>query len=224
MTSLILPVFARPLLDKEWRSTLLDETNKSETYNMLPFMHIPPCLVIKMVSQSVFWLHAFPQTDGVSTHMSLWEIMTGQKLDYARHCKFELGEYVQTHEQHDNPMTPRTIGALALHPTGNAQGTWYFLSLPMGQRLKQNHSTKLPMPHEVIDCVHRMAHQQKANPGLVFADRNNVMDPMDNPNDSDDSDDEMYIDDDSDNDGDNWSDPDDDGDTDPSDDNRVDES
>jgi hypothetical protein len=75
--------------------------------------------------------------------------MTGQKLDYARHCKFEFGEYVQTHEQHDNSMTPRTIGALALHPTGNAQGTWYFLSLSTGRRLKRNHATKLPMPHEV---------------------------------------------------------------------------
>jgi hypothetical protein len=54
-------------------------------------------------------------------------------------------------------MTPRTIGALTLHPTGNAQGTWYFMSLSMGRVLKQNHAMKLPMPHEVIDSVHRMA-------------------------------------------------------------------
>jgi hypothetical protein len=69
-----------------------------------------------------------------------------------------------------------------------------------------------------------MACRQKANPGLVFADHNNVMDPTDNPNDSDDSDDEMYIDNDSDDDGNNWSDPDDEGDADPSDDDSVDES
>jgi hypothetical protein len=127
------------------------------TYNTLPFVHMPTRLVIEMASQSVFWIHAFPKTDGVSSHMSPREIMTGQKLDYARHCKFEFGEYVQTHEQHDNSMTPRTIGALALRPTGNAQGTWYFLSLSTGRRLKRNHATKLPMPHEVVNCVHRMA-------------------------------------------------------------------
>jgi hypothetical protein len=127
------------------------------TYNTLPFTHMPPHLVIEMAKQAIFWLHSFPRVDGVSDHMSPREIMTGQRLDYARHCRFEYGEYVQTHEQHDSSMTPRTIGALALWPTGNAQGTWYFMSLLTGQVLKQNHATQLPIPHEVIDTVHQMA-------------------------------------------------------------------
>jgi hypothetical protein len=127
------------------------------TYNTLPFTHMPPRLVIEMAKQAVFWLHSFPRVDGVSDHMSPREIMTGQRLNYARHCRFEFGEYVQTHEQHDSSMTPRTIGALALWPTGNAQGTWYFMSLSTGRVLKRNHATQLPMPHEVIDAVHRMA-------------------------------------------------------------------
>jgi hypothetical protein len=83
-------------------------------------------------------------------------------------------------------MTLRTIGALALHPTSNAQGTWYFMSLSMGRVLKRNHAMNLPMPHEIIDSVHRMARRQKANPGLVFADRNNILDPMDDSYDSND--------------------------------------
>jgi hypothetical protein len=170
------------------------------TYNTLPFTHMPPHLVIKMAKQAVFWLHSFPRVDGVSDHMSLREIMTGQRLDYARHCRFEYGEYVQTHKQHDSSMTPCTIGALALWPTGNVQGTWYFMSLSTGRVLKQNHATQLPMPHEVIDTVHWMARQQKANPGLVFADRNNVLDDS-----NDDSDDESYED--SDSDDDDWSQP-----------------
>jgi hypothetical protein len=89
-------------------------------------------------------------------------------------------------------MTPRTIGALALWPTGNVQGTWYFMSLSTGRVLKWNHATQLPMPHEVIDSIHWMARRQKANPGLVFADRNNVLDDSDY-----DSDDELYEDSDS---------------------------
>ena len=80
-------------------------------------------------------------------------------------------------------MTPCTIGALALWPTGNAQGTWYFMSLSTGRVLKRNHATQLPMPHEVIDAVHRMARRQKANPGLVFADQNNVLDDSDGDSD-----------------------------------------
>jgi hypothetical protein len=143
--------------------------------------------------------------------MSPREIMTGQKLDYALHCRFEFGEYVQTHEEHDRSMTPRTIGALALRPTGNAQGTWYFMSLSTGRVLKWNHATKLPMPHEVIDSMHCMARRQKANPGLVFGDSSNVLDPMDDSGDSsdfdDDSDDESYADEDRDSDDDDWSQP-----------------
>jgi hypothetical protein len=53
------------------------------TYNTLPFMHMPPCLVIEMAKQAVFWLHSFQKVDGVSDHMSPREIMTGQRLDYA---------------------------------------------------------------------------------------------------------------------------------------------
>jgi hypothetical protein len=62
------------------------------TYNTLPFMHMPTRLVIEMAKQAVFWLHSFPRADGVSDHMSPREIMTGQKLDYAQHCRFEFGE------------------------------------------------------------------------------------------------------------------------------------
>jgi hypothetical protein len=170
------------------------------TYNTLPFTHMPPHLVIEMAKQAVFWLHSFPRVDGVSDHMSPREIMTGQSFDYAQHCRFEYGEYVQTHEQHDSSMTPRTIGALTLWPPGNAQGTWYFMSLSTGQVLKQNHATQLPMPHEVIDTVHQMAQRQKVDPGLVFADQNNVLDDSD-----DDCDDELYQD--SDSNDDDWSQP-----------------
>jgi hypothetical protein len=74
---------------------------------------MPAHLLIEMAKQAIFWLHSFPRANGVSHHMSPREIMTGQKLDYARHCRFEFGKNVQTHEEHDSSMTPRTIGALA---------------------------------------------------------------------------------------------------------------
>ena len=32
-------------------------------------------------------------------------------------------------------MSPRTVGALVLHPTGNAQGNFYFMSLSTGRML-----------------------------------------------------------------------------------------
>ena len=83
--------------------------------------------------------------------------MTGQKLDFKRHYRFQFGEYVQTHKEHDNSMSPRTVGALALRPTGNAQGSFYFMSLSTGRVLNRVRGTALPMPDDVIDRVHWMA-------------------------------------------------------------------
>ena len=169
------------------------------TYNMLPYQQLPSTLVIETIKTAVFWLNAFPYEKGVSDRMSPRTIVTGQVVDYSKHCKYEFGEYVQVHEEHDNSMAPRTVGALALRPTGNAQGNWYFLSLSTGRILNRTNGTKLPMPGEVIERVHAMARRQKANPGLVFMDRIGEAGPtMDD--DEDDLDDETYNPSDSDND------------------------
>jgi hypothetical protein len=114
-------------------------------------------MVIEMVKAAVFWLNSFPVADGVSDHMSPRTIVTGHKVDYVKHCQYEFGEYVQVHEEHDNSMSARTVGALAMRPTGNAQGNWYFMSLSSGRILNCTHGTKLPMPDEVIDRVHAIA-------------------------------------------------------------------
>ena len=54
-------------------------------------------------------------------------------------------------------MMSRTVGALALRPTGNAQGGFYFLSLSTGRVLNRLRATALPMPDNVVDQVYRMA-------------------------------------------------------------------
>ena len=61
-----------------------------------------------------------PLQSSFDNELSPRTIMTGQKLDFKHHCHFQFGEYVQTHEEDDNSMSPRTVGALALYPSGNA--------------------------------------------------------------------------------------------------------
>ena len=141
-------------------------------YNTLPFQKVPARLIVEMRKASVFWLNSVPQKNGFASKLSPRTIMTGQKLDFKRHCRFQFGQYVQTHEEHNNSMSPRTVGALALRPTGNAQGSYYFMSLSTGRVLNRLRGTALPMPDDVTDRVHRMAQQQKADPGLLFGDRN----------------------------------------------------
>ena len=57
-------------------------------------------------------------------------------------------------------MNPQMVGELALRPTGNVQGSFYFMSILTGRVLNRLHATPLPMPDEVVDRIHRLARQQ----------------------------------------------------------------
>ena len=134
-----------------------------------------------MVYAANYWLNMFPRKGGVSKTLSPRALLTGQTWSYTMHSKLEFGDYVQTHEEHDNSMAARTIGAIALRPTGNTQGGYFFFSLTTGRVLNRGRWTSLPMPNEVIDRVHRMARQEHGNIGLLFEDRNHnpLVDPYD---------------------------------------------
>jgi hypothetical protein len=114
-------------------------------------------MITEMVFLNVFWLNAFPNKLGVSQTLSPRNIVTGLGIDYTKHCRIVYGQYMQTHEKHNNLMTTCTVGALALCPTGNQQGGHYFYSLMTGMRLHRTHWTELPMPAEVKDRVHALA-------------------------------------------------------------------
>jgi len=167
------------------------------TVSVLPFNRYPPRVVIELAKREVFWLNAFASRSGISKTLSPRTIVSGDTVSFDLHCKYDFGEYVQTHEEHGNDMASRTVGALALRPTGNKQGGFYFFSLTSGQVLNRNYATKLPMPNEVIERVHLLARRQKANMGgLVFGDRDrNIIDDefVDEVNENDDENDEDYV-------------------------------
>jgi hypothetical protein len=141
-------------------------------YNTLPFEHMAPCLIIEMVYTSSFWLNAFPYQHGISDVLSPCQIVTGSTIDFNRHCCLAFGIYFQTHKVHDNTMIPRTIGDLALGPTGNAQHGFYFYSLNSGRVISRNCWTEVPMPNEIIERVDSLARRANAAHGpLAFLNR-----------------------------------------------------
>ena len=155
-------------------------------YCTLPFHKVPRRLIIEMIYAANYWLNMFPRKGGISQTMSPRTLLTGLTLNYHRHCHLEFGEYVQSHEEHENSLNPHTIGALALHPTGNVQGGYFFLSLTTGKVINRMRWTRIPMLQDVIDRVERMARQEHAGTTLLFEDRdhNEIIDP----DDSDDND------------------------------------
>jgi len=84
------------------------------------------------------------------------ELIAGQEIDDNKHWKLEFGECTQLHEEPDSSMATPTTGALALRPTGNAQGGYLFCSLNTGRVLNRNRWTTLPMPAEVIQRAHAL--------------------------------------------------------------------
>jgi len=59
-------------------------------------------------------------------------------------------------------------GAIALCPTGNEQGSYYFLSLHTGKRVVRNNWMTLPMQAEVIATIHQLAAACKKYKGITF--------------------------------------------------------
>ena len=108
----------------------------------LPYKKLPGRMTIELVASQVFWWNCVPKITGVSTVMSPRTIVTGLKIDYVKHMKLQFGEYLQTHEETDNNTGhPRTIGALALRPTGNVQGGYWFYSLRTGRVINRRRYT-----------------------------------------------------------------------------------
>lgn len=126
-------------------------------YNMLRFTHIPPIFIIEMVYAQVFCLNMFALKGSISKTLSPSEIILNCKLDLNAHCKVQYREYVETHEEHDNSMSTRTVGAIATCPTGNLQGGYYFIQRDSGSSINCQDWTTITMPQEVVDQVHQLA-------------------------------------------------------------------
>ena len=82
-------------------------------YNTLPYKHVPPTLIIKLMYSQVFWWNMFALKGSISLTQTPSEIILNQNLDFNVHCKVEFGKYVQSHEEYDNSVADRTVGAIA---------------------------------------------------------------------------------------------------------------
>jgi hypothetical protein len=177
------------------------------TYHSLPFKRLPNTMLIRMITNCVFWLNILPTGRGLTKTMSPRTLITGFMMDCNKHCKLAFGDYVQVHEEADNTMASRTNGAIAMGPTGNAQGGYFFFNLNTGRTITRYTWTSLPMPKEVIDRVHYFANRDKAQNNLFFTRSDNTdfdgglagVDEDDNDSDYDPNDDANNEDEDDDN-------------------------
>ena len=119
------------------------------------------------------WINSFPVTSGIFEKYSPHEIIMRLKLDGKTHAKAPFGSYCEVREDREitNTMAPRTIWAICLGPTGNAQGSYKFLSLNTGKKLIRRSFTEMPVRESVIARVAQLAAQNTSPAGLSFRNR-----------------------------------------------------
>ena len=114
----------------------------------LPFRRIPKLLVTSMVADAVRCLNQFPRKNGISDTLSLAATVTGASNPDFNSMRIGFGSYAQVFEANDpsNNTRARSMGAIALNPTGNARGDYQpFMSLAKGAKLSRHQWTELPM-------------------------------------------------------------------------------
>jgi hypothetical protein len=147
-------------------------------YAMLPYTRLPRMVIIHLLKTVVFYINAFVWRSGVSQFLSPATIVEGVMLDFNKHFHLIFGEYVHTYEGTTNSMKDRTVGAIALGPSGNIQGGVRCYSLLTGKVLHRLMAdiTVMKMPQEAIRRLTYRARKQKARDGLEFADRHGDVD------------------------------------------------
>ena len=145
--------------------------------NTLPVKKMPRLMLIELVYHVVLWLNAFPANSGVSETLSPREIFYRHKLDFAKHCKSPFGTYCEVHDEPapTDTMMTRSTPAIVLGPTGNLQGTYKFLSLATGKKVKRRAFTPYPMPDSVIKKVKAYGKWTALLGIFDFANRNSIL-------------------------------------------------
>ena len=133
------------------------------TVHRLPYRRYPTEMVCGAVIKADKDINMRIHDDGVSRDLPPGSLIEGKPTPkYEDIIKLNFGDYVHAHvpSTKTNDNEPRTTGAIALYPSGNAQGSWYFMSLDTGKRIHRFQWTVLPLTKAVKDRVEYIAEQQ----------------------------------------------------------------
>jgi hypothetical protein len=129
----------------------------------LPFKRLPKIMIRHMLYDVVRSLNQFLWPYGISQSLSPAAIVTGARPPDFNKLTLEFGSYVQVFEDNKptNTTKARSLGAIALNPTGNAQGDYYFMSLATGARISRHQWTALPLTDTAIARVEAIAQNER---------------------------------------------------------------
>ena len=126
-----------------------------------------------LVMESAKKLNFFPAKHGVSKYYSPRMILHQKNLDYAKHCQYAFGTYVQGHDEPtpSNTNAARTLDCIYLRYNDNHQGGHELLHLPTNAIITCRHVTPLPITPTVIKQVHTLAEHKNMPKSLKLSTR-----------------------------------------------------
>ena len=104
-----------------------------------------------------------PINDGLSDIYGPITLVKGTpRPDYDRLIMLSFGDYVQVKQPVNltNSSEARTVGAIILYPSVNAQGSWYFMSMATGEKIHRYEWTEISITRDTIYAIHRMAQER----------------------------------------------------------------
>ena len=128
----------------------------------MPFKRIPKLLLVELVRSVIKNLNILPAKQGVCKDVNPRSVVAGLPNPDYNQLKIEIGQYCTVFEDNNptNTTRRRMVDAIALNQTGNAQGTYHFMSLASGKKIARRQFTPLPMTNAVIRRVEAIAEAQ----------------------------------------------------------------
>ena len=107
-------------------------------WNSISYQKFPNIIIFCVVEKDAFCLSALPINSGISCMISPQTLMTGTTNDFKKLCKIEFEAYAKEHKKlfPHNSTQYRIEPAICLGQTGNLQGSYWFLNLCTGRRIK----------------------------------------------------------------------------------------
>jgi hypothetical protein len=104
-------------------------------------------------------LNFFSNKYGVSKVFSPRMIMHHENLYYEGHCKYQIGEFAQAHEEpnHTNTNASRALDCIYRRPMENAQEGQELLHLQTNKIVKRSKLTKVLISPSIIKQIHALA-------------------------------------------------------------------
>jgi hypothetical protein len=122
--------------------------------NGLPW-RLPTPLIKHLVCYAVGRLN-IRRTASLASNLSPYRLFTGTRVNYKKSLQLAFGDYVEVFDGSDNTSRSRTIPCIALHPCNNSTGSWEFLNLVSGNRVRRSNWCKMVTTAVVIAQMNAM--------------------------------------------------------------------